>query len=134
MLPKEPNLARRPPLIISENPVEIENRRLSLLASIRQLTAKPAGFDRGATAESYRSVRQLASRALFKPPTQDEFLLFEQELAKLTRPAIDHWTTAQRNLIRLKRPAPRFGTQLLNRLARQEAPRPVDAEAAQPSS
>ncbi|MEW4567243.1 rhomboid family intramembrane serine protease [Tautonia sp. JC769] len=131
--PKEPNLARRPPLVIPEDPAEAADRRRTLLESLRQLTENPAGLDRGDTAESYRTVRQLAARAWFKPPTPDEFLLFEQTLGSLTQPILKRWDRAQRNLVRLKRPEPVFGGRLLNRLARRGAPRPVDVEDARAS-
>lgn len=133
VVPKQPNIARRPPLIIPGDPAEVENRRLALRASLRQLVGNTSGFDQGSTSESYRTVRQLAARALFKPPTRDEFLLFEQALATLTRPAIDNWTQAQLNLNRQTRPDPLFGKRLLNRLARRGVPRPVDDAGAPPS-
>ncbi|RUL89701.1 rhomboid family intramembrane serine protease [Tautonia sociabilis] len=128
--PKPPNPLGRGPLVVPEDPRVAQLFKLAIRSALGQLDALPDEFNTPEMAEAYRTVRRLACRAYFKPPTPEELAEFEQQMPKLTGPSWARWTAASRELERFRRPEPRFASGLLKRLARPPAPPPGDASAA----
>lgn len=131
--PRSPNLTGRPILAVPEDPSVAEAHRQNLRDSIRQLEQHLPEGESGDIAEAMKSVRTLAARALFKPPTPEERATFEQEFEILSRPTIEAWASARVELNRLMRPDPRFGANALSRLVQRAKTRQADVEVVPPS-
>lgn len=132
-IPRLPNLSGRPILGVPENPSIAEAIREELRSSIQQLDTHVSENDIGAIAEARQTVKTLAARIRFKPPTPEELATFEQAFLTLFQPTIEALSTARGDLNRLIRPDPKFGAKALNRLAQRARTRLADGEAV-PSS
>lgn len=121
--------APNPPLLVDVPPRTVEAVRLALRAVLRDLKARPHGLESGPTAGDYGAVVLLASRALSKPPTPREAVVFQDHLIPLTRGVAVERDRALAEAARLYAPPPLFLGAALSRRARPSGPPPAGASA-----
>ncbi|CAN5878255.1 hypothetical protein BH23PLA1_BH23PLA1_38490 [soil metagenome] len=117
-LPRAPNPLRLGPLFLPTDKRLNARRREALRAVLQRLARIEHGFDEGSTAEDYRALRRIASRALIWPPSPRDLMMFRSHLRPLVLKAQQDLIEARATWNRLRYPPPRIGKRFLNPEAR----------------